>query len=1218
MQLLSSAAFSQNTPSYYPTGHNLLGATSHVSGSLTDIQSEDGAYMSFRSSPSSRHTSEFPDYNTSNVDSISGNGTHSDFQAQQGLPDTIFDILREEDTGRTGGNWLPRWDKRVRVTVNGNDVDVPLADFPLLLHLSNSSSGENDEDLSFVFDEVGANRRKIAVTAGDGTTQCYVEVEEWNLNREEAWLWVRAPTLNYGNNTILYLYYDNDHHDNTAYVGDAGSAPAVSVWDSNYASVWHLKEDPSLGLEPRMKDSTFNPANMVTYGTMTGSDLVDGQIDGGTSFDGVDDYFQGDAAKLDLNGVEVTLEAWVRVPAGGVDNDEAIIVKGNSTNLERYMLGVETSGGGSDLLNGRITNSGGTHYRFDVPGVPRGVWTYVAVRYDGSRLKGYVDGALLPGADIAATGSIGTAVQDVLRSGRRLDNRWYEGEADELRISDSARSEAWIRASYESGRDHLLDYGVEESTNYKMDLEVQWADIDYKEMHEDLAVYIEKGDNTHSFEAMGGYVRVGDGTPDWGSSAGTISWWIQWNTLGNRPWGQHGDMEARFSGANLVLDWGTTSGLTSNTSFVPGEWYFIAIVWNEAADELGLYVGDQHNPPTLDAYNNAWTSTVSTLGVIENNFMASRSGVDPTDGRGDDLRYWNIDRNQTEIQADYNIELDGSESGLRSYYRFNNNFNDTGPNDDAAVAFGAQSFSITVPFDPQSTESIRVDVWHGSSWQSLFIDLNEGWNNISVSPYLDSSTFTIRFKGDAEISDDVQDSWRVDSTLLHLWSTTHIAEVEFTGASDVEEWTQLTWTVATAWTTSSVNVTMQLYDYTLDEYALNGSGNLSYTSSILPDDISREDQDVTVDPARFRDTGGFWKLKVTGVKETDSSFDLKVDMVKFEITHVPLHSIAILSVTPALTQAYTGQIINVTIVVENQGTVDESFNITLFYNDTVIRRESVSNLPPEAEAVVTFSWNTSTVSPATYIIKAVADPAIDEIDVADNTFTGPTVRVRPQTQSFDWLTPFLLGLLGVFGVLLIPVFKLKRKKEQPRSFSEHFGMTHEEKSGKKMLLEIDPASDYHKILFSFVSEARKSGEPVFINTRRNSPLHLAFSKAKDVNFLLMTSNITGNHGKRKKEIPVPVCNFSVLLNATTEALKKKSKKNVNILFDDISGAIIRCGYKETYNFLNFVLETISSHKATSLFVFNSSAHDSDISSSIRGLFKTQFTYTRKGSAVQNL
>jgi hypothetical protein len=40
---------------------------------------------------------------------------------------------------------------------------------------------------------------------------------------------------------------------------------------------------------------------------------------------------------------------------------------------------------------------------------------------------------------------------------------------------------------------------------------------------------------------------------------------------------------------------------------------------------------------------------------------------------------------------------------------------------------------------------------------------------VSVLPYLDSSTFTIRFKGSNETVDAVQDSWRIDATLLQIW-----------------------------------------------------------------------------------------------------------------------------------------------------------------------------------------------------------------------------------------------------------------------------------------------------------------------------------------------------------------------------------------------------------------------------------------------------------------
>ena len=72
--------------------------------------------------------------------------------------------------------------------------------------------------------------------------------------------------------------------------------------------------------------------------------------------------------------------------------------------------------------------------------------------------------------------------------------------------------------------------------------------------------------------------------------------------------------------------------------------------------------------------------------------------------------------------------------------------------------------------ETMGSENIRVDVWNGSAWQNLFTDLSSGWNNISISSYLDSSTFTIRFKGETETSDTTQDSWDVDAMLLHVWT----------------------------------------------------------------------------------------------------------------------------------------------------------------------------------------------------------------------------------------------------------------------------------------------------------------------------------------------------------------------------------------------------------------------------------------------------------------
>jgi len=331
-----------------------------------------------------------------------------------------------------------------------------------------------------------------------------------------------------------------------------------------------------------------------------------------------------------------------------------------------------------------------------------------------------------------------------------FENGWDSGNADDFTVK--------VR-TYNSGG------------NSELDLEVQWTNVNYNRTNEELCICAYEGNNTYSMDATGGYMVIGDGTPDWGSTTGTISFWIQWDTVGNRPWGQHGDMETRFSGSNLVLDWGSAGSITSSTSFTAGKWYFIAIVWDENTDDLYLYVGDEDNAPTEDTHIVGWTDTVSDEGVTENNFMASKGGVNPTDGQGDDLRYWNIDRTLAEIQSDYDTELTGSETNLRSYFKLNNNFDDIGPDNNDGSGSGSYLFQSDVPFDAPPTENLRVDVWTGSVWQNLFTNLTSGWNNVSVSSYLDSSTFTIRFKGANETGDTTQDGWKIDATLLHLWPT---------------------------------------------------------------------------------------------------------------------------------------------------------------------------------------------------------------------------------------------------------------------------------------------------------------------------------------------------------------------------------------------------------------------------------------------------------------
>jgi subtilisin family serine protease len=109
----------------------------------------------------------------------------------------------------------------------------------------------------------------------------------------------------------------------------------------------------------------------------------------------------------------------------------------------------------------------------------------------------------------------------------------------------------------------------------------------------------------------------------------------------------------------------------------------------------------------------------------------------------------------------------------------------------------------------------------------------------------------------------------------------------------------------------------------------------------------------------------------------------------------PIHDIAVVSVTTSATAVYTGEIVNVTVVVKNDGGITESFNLTCYFDNNTIGTQTVVDLPPGSEMNLTFSWNTTEATLCiNYTISAVADVVVGEEDTADNTYINGKVKVK--------------------------------------------------------------------------------------------------------------------------------------------------------------------------------------------------------------------------------
>jgi peptidoglycan/xylan/chitin deacetylase (PgdA/CDA1 family)/PKD repeat protein len=103
--------------------------------------------------------------------------------------------------------------------------------------------------------------------------------------------------------------------------------------------------------------------------------------------------------------------------------------------------------------------------------------------------------------------------------------------------------------------------------------------------------------------------------------------------------------------------------------------------------------------------------------------------------------------------------------------------------------------------------------------------------------------------------------------------------------------------------------------------------------------------------------------------------------------------VAITSVVPSTVQALAGTIININVTAKNNWTMTETFNVTTYYDNNKTETQTVTNLTTGATRIFTFNWNTATVTPGTYTIKAEASTVPNEINTANNLYVDGTVSI---------------------------------------------------------------------------------------------------------------------------------------------------------------------------------------------------------------------------------
>lgn len=205
--------------------------------------------------------------------------------------------------------------------------------------------------------------------------------------------------------------------------------------------------------------------------------------------------------------------------------------------------------------------------------------------------------------------------------------------------------------------------------------------------------------NTKSVSITGSssqYLSAGD-IPS--SSSVTIEYWARVTTFqnyvnmvlgkdvsGSREYGLGWDVTSHQATAQIA---GNQVGAT--TAISTGVWHHYAWVWETSGKTIKLYLDGELDMNTTYPTNPSDTSTPLLIGR-----RGYSGNLEPYDGYVDEIRIWNVQRTQQEIQDNMYMQID-SETGLVASWHFNDSLADSTGNGYNLTNTGT-SYSTEVPF----------------------------------------------------------------------------------------------------------------------------------------------------------------------------------------------------------------------------------------------------------------------------------------------------------------------------------------------------------------------------------------------------------------------------------------------------------------------------------------------------------------------------------------
>ncbi|UCD96874.1 MAG: hypothetical protein JSV35_02135 [Candidatus Bathyarchaeota archaeon] len=154
--------------------------------------------------------------------------------------------------------------------------------------------------------------------------------------------------------------------------------------------------------------------------------------------------------------------------------------------------------------------------------------------------------------------------------------------------------------------------------------------------------------------------------------------------------------------------------------------------------------------------------------------------------------------------------------------------------------------------------------------------------------------------------------------------------------------------------------------------------------------------------------------------ETDSSDNLLtsgvIEVREPDAAPKERHDVAVMNVKVSELSIRKGEEVNITITVENWGTGNETFNLNVYGNDTLIGELSISNLEPNQPVDLLFEWDTTEADIGQIVLKAEADQVVNETNLDNNIYIlNDGIEIRESSTFASLALTALLAVSFSFG-----------------------------------------------------------------------------------------------------------------------------------------------------------------------------------------------------------